>query len=356
VREDPREVGPLSGGVMSPFGSTPIRPVNGRHSLAPPSFTRRPVGVSCESLSPEGRTTGLPRSVAVPEWVGPPLFAGGAPSAPGEHGAPGPDHVPFWPERDSIFRSSCVTTFIAASRYVDPSTRSWSPTALMLAVATSARALAAILTDEDTLSRGLGTPPLPEAHSPVGYRWQNSRCCQPLRGRSTATSTTSCRTHASHVSHVSHVRHTGVSCEAWSLERPSGAHSPHSPHENLMRKTVEHGERWRRLADPVHPGYAHGPHALHVLHVLRVRHAGDLQTMVGRGPVCPSRPLKFIITIKHCREQRGAFVARQRTRARPDLSLLLAGWTADRPRSDPSGVAGARGGRRPPIRATSGTR
>ncbi len=198
VREDPREVGPLSGGVMSPFGSTPIRPVNGRHSLSPPSFTRRPVGVSCESLSPEGRTTGLPRSVAVPEWFGPPLFAGGAPSAPGEYGAPGPDHVPFWPERDSIFRSSCVTTFITASRYVDPSTRSWSPTALMLAVATSVRTSAAILTDEDTLSRGLGTPPLPEAHSPVGYRWQNSRCCQPLRGHSTATSTTSCRTHTSH--------------------------------------------------------------------------------------------------------------------------------------------------------------
>src|SRR5262249_10912682 len=64
----------------------------------------------------------------------------------------------------------------------------------MLAVAASARAPAAILTDEDTLSRGLGTPPLPEAHSPVGYCWQNSRCCQPLRGRSTATSTTSCRT------------------------------------------------------------------------------------------------------------------------------------------------------------------
>ncbi len=218
MREDPREVGPLSGGVMSPFGSTPIRPVNGRHSLPPPSFTRRPMGVSCESLSPEGRTTGLPRSVAVPEWVGPPLFAGGAPSAPGEYGAPGLDHVPFWLERDSIFRSSCVTTFIAASHYVDPSTRSWSPTASMLAVATSARALAAILTDEDTLSRGLGTPPLPEAHSPVGYRWQNSRCCQPLRGRSTATSTTSCRTHTSHTSHLAGVRSM---CEVWEKRRPT---------------------------------------------------------------------------------------------------------------------------------------
>ena len=93
-----------------------------------------------------------------------------------ELAAPRPDHVPFWPERDSIFRSSLVTTFIAASHYVDPSTRSWSPTALMLAVATSARALVAILSDEDTLSRGLRTPPLPATHAPVGDCWQNSRC------------------------------------------------------------------------------------------------------------------------------------------------------------------------------------
>jgi hypothetical protein len=200
VTEDPREVGPLSGGVMSPGGSTPIRPITGRRSLPPPSFTRRPVGASRESLSPMGRATGLPRSVDVPGWGGPPLFAGGAASAPGEFGAPGPDHVPFWPERDSIFRSSSVTTFIAASRCVDPSTRSWSPTASMLAVATSARALVAILADEDTLSRGLGTPPLPEAHSPVGYCWQNSRCGQPLRGRRTATSTTSCRTLTTQIS------------------------------------------------------------------------------------------------------------------------------------------------------------
>ena len=194
MREDPREVGSLSGGVMSPVGSTPIRPVTGRHSLPPPSFTRRPMGASRESLSLVGRTTGLPRSVDVPGWVGSPLFAGGATSAPGELEAPGPDHVPFWPERDSIFRSFSVTTFIAASHDVDPSTRSWSPTALMLAVATSARAPVAIRKDEDTLSRRLGTPPLPEAHSPVGYCWQNSRCCRPLRGLSTATSTTSCRT------------------------------------------------------------------------------------------------------------------------------------------------------------------
>src|SRR5438309_1258259 len=66
----------------------------------------------------------------------------------------------------------------------------------MLAVAASARASAALPKEEVTLSRGLHTPPLPATHAPVGYRWQNSECCQPLRGRSTVTSTTLCRTRA----------------------------------------------------------------------------------------------------------------------------------------------------------------
>src|SRR3954470_19016974 len=52
----------------------------------------------------------------------------------------------------------------------------------MLAVAASARTWAALPREEDTLSRELGTPRLPEAHFPVGYCWQNSRCCRPLRG------------------------------------------------------------------------------------------------------------------------------------------------------------------------------
>src|SRR6185437_805646 len=53
-------------------------------------------------------------------------------------------------------------------------------TAAVLAVATSARASAAILTEEDPLSRGLRTPPLPGAHASVGDCWQNSRCCHLL--------------------------------------------------------------------------------------------------------------------------------------------------------------------------------
>src|SRR5262249_61597138 len=44
VTKDPREVGPLSRGVISPKGSTPIRPITGRPSLPPSSSTRRPIG------------------------------------------------------------------------------------------------------------------------------------------------------------------------------------------------------------------------------------------------------------------------------------------------------------------------
>src|SRR5262249_34611173 len=60
--------------------------------------------------------------------------------------------------------------------WVGPTTRPWSPTAVVLAVSTSARAAIAILTDEDPLSRGLRTPPLPATHASVGDCWQNSRC------------------------------------------------------------------------------------------------------------------------------------------------------------------------------------
>jgi hypothetical protein len=43
----------------------------------------------------------------------------------------------------------------------------------MLAVAVSARALTATPGSEDTLSRELRTPPLPETHVPIGYSGQN---------------------------------------------------------------------------------------------------------------------------------------------------------------------------------------
>src|SRR3954449_817630 len=60
--------------------------------------------------------------------------------------------------------------------WVGPTTRPWSPTAAVLAVAISARAPIALRRDEDPLSRGLRPPPLPAAHASVGDCWQNSRC------------------------------------------------------------------------------------------------------------------------------------------------------------------------------------
>ena len=60
--------------------------------------------------------------------------------------------------------------------WVGHTTRPWSPTAAVLAVAISARAPIATLAGEDALSRGLRTPPLSATHASVGDCWQNSRC------------------------------------------------------------------------------------------------------------------------------------------------------------------------------------
>ena len=43
MTKDPREVGPLSRGVISPDDSTPIPPATGGHSLLPSSSARRPI-------------------------------------------------------------------------------------------------------------------------------------------------------------------------------------------------------------------------------------------------------------------------------------------------------------------------
>jgi hypothetical protein len=97
VTQDHWEVSPLSWGVMSRGGPTPIRPATGRPSLPPRSFTRRPIGSPCGSLSLAGGR----RAYHVPPmyrgWGGPQLFAGGATSACGEFGTPHPGHVPFGP-------------------------------------------------------------------------------------------------------------------------------------------------------------------------------------------------------------------------------------------------------------------
>ena len=176
VRRHPREVCPLSRGVMC---STPIRPITGRPSLPPSSFTRRPVGSPCGWPSLAGGRRAYHVASQESSWVRPRLYAGGTSSAPEEFGASGPGHVPFGPSLSAPLACLCLRR-LRRFTWVDHTTRPWSPTAVVLAVAISARALIATLAGEDTLSRGLRTPPLPATHASVGDCWQNSRCCHLL--------------------------------------------------------------------------------------------------------------------------------------------------------------------------------
>src|SRR5919198_5198471 len=54
VTGDPGEVCPLSRRVMLSVDATLVRPIAGRRSLAPPSFTRCPIGPPCGVLSLAG--------------------------------------------------------------------------------------------------------------------------------------------------------------------------------------------------------------------------------------------------------------------------------------------------------------
>ena len=119
-----------------------------------------------------------------PRGLGPAFTPVARSSAPDEFAASGPGHVPFWSKPISTFGLSLLRR-LRRFTWVGHTTRPWSPTASMLAVAISARASIATLADEDTLSRGLRTPPLPATHASVGDCWQNSRCRHLLIGRAT---------------------------------------------------------------------------------------------------------------------------------------------------------------------------
>jgi hypothetical protein len=173
--------------------STPIRPVTGQPSLPPPSSTCRPIGSPCGSPTLAGGRRAYHVASRESSWVRPRLDAGGTTSAPGELGAPGPGHVPFGPGLSASLACPWLRR-LRRFTWVGRTTRPWSPTASMLAVAASARASTAILADEDTLFRGLRTPPLPETHASVGDCWQNSRCRHLLRKSNTLPAIPSCRT------------------------------------------------------------------------------------------------------------------------------------------------------------------
>jgi hypothetical protein len=79
------------------IGSTPVRPITGRHSLPPSSFTRSPIASPCDSSTLTGGLRAYHVASWEHAWVRSRLDAGGSSSAPGEIGAPGPGHLPFGP-------------------------------------------------------------------------------------------------------------------------------------------------------------------------------------------------------------------------------------------------------------------
>ena len=108
---------PTPGGSQLAFArgdlATPIRPITGRPSLPPPSFTRRPVGSPCGGPTRAGGRRAYHVASQESSWVRPRLDAGGTPSAPDEVAASGPGHLPFWSEPLSTFGSSLFTTLAA---------------------------------------------------------------------------------------------------------------------------------------------------------------------------------------------------------------------------------------------------
>ena len=172
MRQHPREVGPLSRGVMSQPLSDPLQ-AGLRFLPRPlPAAPSAHLTAGLPSREGDGLTTLHRRN---PRGLGPAL----TPVAPHlrrmslQH----PDLATyrFGPSLSAPLARPCLRR-LQRFTWVGRTTRPWSPTAAVLAVATSARAPVATLAGEDTLSRGLRTPPLPTTHAPVGDCWQNSRC------------------------------------------------------------------------------------------------------------------------------------------------------------------------------------
>lgn len=180
---------------MLPRGSTPIRPITGRPSLAPSSCTRRPQGFPCELLSRRAVPLGRRRAYHVP-----PVSQGGLgrASAPvvrrlRRRSSEPPDLTTYLlvqaypgaaPRRtrqsrspgDSIFGLFVVTTFNSASRMLTLSPNPGSRPPWMLGVAALvSRPWPPSMREEVTLSRELRTPGLSRTHVSVGYCRQHCR-------------------------------------------------------------------------------------------------------------------------------------------------------------------------------------
>ena len=116
VRRHPREVSPLSRRVISPEGSTLIRPITGRHSLPPSSSTRRPIGDRLTAGLPRGEDDGLTTFHGrITDGVGSACSPMARQRRQGKGDTPAPGHVPFWFKPISIFGLLVLTTFLGSS-------------------------------------------------------------------------------------------------------------------------------------------------------------------------------------------------------------------------------------------------
>jgi hypothetical protein len=172
VRQHPREVSSLSRGVISQPLSGPLQTGFHFRPRPLPAAPSARLAAGLPSREDDGLTT-LHRKN--PRGLGP----ASTPVAlhlrrmTSQH--PGLATYHFGPSLSAPLACLCLRR-LRRFTWVGHTTRPWSPTAAVLAVAISAHAPIATFTSEDTLSRGLRTPPLPAAHASVGDYWQNSRC------------------------------------------------------------------------------------------------------------------------------------------------------------------------------------
>jgi len=181
IRQHPGEVSSLSRGVISQPLSDPLR-AGLRFLPRPlPAAPSARLAAGLPSREDDGLTTLHRRN---PRGLGPALTPVALHLRRMSLQHPDLATYRFGPSLSAPLACLCLRR-LRRFTWVGHTTRPWSPTAVVLAVAISARAPIATLAGEDTLSRGLRTPPLPATHAPVGDCWQNSRCRHLLIGRAT---------------------------------------------------------------------------------------------------------------------------------------------------------------------------
>jgi hypothetical protein len=193
VRQHPREVGPLSRGVMSPQAQLLSGPLQADLRFLPRPLPAAPsahLAAGLPSREDDGLTTLHRRN---PRGLGPAFTPVALHMRRGTLQPPDLATYRFGPSLSAPLACLCLRR-LRRFTWVGHTTRPWSPTAAVLAVAISARASIATLAGEDTLSRGLRTPPLPATHASVGDCWQNSRCRHLLWKSNTLLAIPSCRT------------------------------------------------------------------------------------------------------------------------------------------------------------------